>query len=230
MSDCPQSHRHFTCLSVVPIFQGLRDEERLEIAGAAASRQYKKGEFIYRPGDKSRTLYVLHEGRVKLSRLNAAGREQVLRVLGPGDFFGELSLFSSLPHTDSAQALGEVTMCALDGAELKELMARQPAIAFKVMDALSQRLEKADGLLEAVSLSSVTQRLAGMLLELSLGRKTVNLPMSKGDFASQLGMSQETLSRRLAALQEEGVITLSGHRKIIIQDREALEALSMEGE
>jgi len=69
-----------------------------------------------------------------------------------------------------------------------------------------------------------------MLLELSLGRKTVNLPMSKGDFASQLGMSQETLSRRLAALQEEGVITLSGHRKIIIQDREALEALSMEGE
>ncbi|NLW20134.1 MAG: Crp/Fnr family transcriptional regulator [Clostridiales bacterium] len=230
MSECSHTHHHFTCLAVVPIFQGLSDQERLQIARAASSRRYSKGEYIYRAGDTSNTLYVLHEGQVKLTRLHVTGREQVLRVLGPGDFFGELALFSSLPHTDSAQALGPVTMCALDGAALKQLMGRQPSIAFQVMDALSQRLEQADGLLEAVSLSSVTQRLAGMLLSLSDGRAAFTLPMSKGDFASQLGMSQETLSRRLTALQEEGLLSLSGHRGIRILDRAALEALSLEGE
>lgn len=230
MSESAHESPHFTCLSVVPIFQGLREEERLQIAGAARSRQYKKGEFIYSAGEYSSALYVLHTGQVKLFRLNVSGREQVLRVLSPGDFFGELSLFSSRPHTDSAQALGEVGMCALDGDAFKEIMAKQPLIAFKVMDALSQRLEKADGMLEAVSLSSVTQRLAGALLELSGGKKAVNLPMSKGDFASQLGMSQETLSRRLTALAEEGLLSLQGRRKIIIQDRDALEELRLRDE
>ena len=225
MSTGPHESPHFTCLGVVPIFQGLREEERLQIAGAARSRQYRKGEFIYSAGEYSSALFVLHTGQVKLFRLNASGREQVLRVLSPGDFFGELSLFSSRPHTDSAQALGEVSMCALNGDAFKEIMAKQPLIAFKVMDALSQRLEKADGLLEAVSLSPVTQRLAGALLDLSAGKKTINLPMSKGDFASQLGMSQETLSRRLAAMQEEGLLTLSGRRKIILRDLKAVEAL-----
>lgn len=230
LSDCPHSLQHLHCLDVVPIFQGLSDEEKLDIARAATSRAYKRGEFIYAAGDISRTLFVLHEGRVKLSRLHIAGREQVLRVLEPGDFFGELSLFSSLPHTHSAEALGEVSMCALAGDALKDLMARQPLIAFKIMDALSQRLAFSDGLLEAVSLSSVTQRLATRLLELSRGKQSFSLPMSKGDLASQLGMSQETLSRRLSALADEGVLALSGHRKISIENREQLETLSITGE
>lgn len=230
MDGCRHDERHLTCLSVVPIFQGLGEAERLDIARAAASRQYRKGEVIYLAGDRSSTLYVLHEGQVKLSRVNASGREQVLRVLGPGDFFGELSLFSSKPHTETAQALCEVSMCALDGGELKKLLEKQPAMAFKILDALSQRLEQADGLLERVSLQPVGQRVAGALMDLSQGRKAVTLPLSKGDWASQLGMSQETLSRKLAQLAEEGVLALSGQRKIVIRNREALQELSEGGE
>lgn len=230
MDTCSHHDLHYSCLAVVPIFQGLGENERNAIAMAARASNYKKGEYIYHAGDSGSTLYVLHTGQVKVSRLNVNGKEQVLRVLGPGDFFGELSLFSSLPHNDSAQALGEVSMCALDGAALKEVMVREPLIAFKIMDALSQRLEKADGLLEAVNLSSVGQRLASTLLELSQGKKSFSLPMSKGDLASQLGMSQETLSRRLTTLAEEGVIALQGHRKVIILDRETLEDLSVSEE
>ncbi len=219
---CPHSKSNYSCLSAVPIFQGLNDAERLEIAGITLAKTYKKGEFIYQAGERGQTLYVLHQGQVKLSRLNVSGKEQVLRVLGPGEFFGELSLFSNQIHADSAQTLGEVTMCVLEGEALKALMTRMPLVAMKVMDSLSRRLEKADSLLEAVNLSSVGQRLATTLLELSEGKKTFTLPMSKGDLASQLGMSQETLSRALTGMVEDGLIVMEGQRKIVIRDLEAL--------
>ncbi|MNV73781.1 Fumarate and nitrate reduction regulatory protein [compost metagenome] len=106
-------------------------------------------------------------------------------------------------------------------------MAKYPSIAFKVLDELSRRLEKAENLIETISLSTVTQRLAKALLELSDGKEEILLNMTKGDLASQIGMSQETLSRKLAALQEEGMIELKGHKRIIIKSRSGLEEMSL---
>ena len=200
----------------------------MEIVEIASSRSFEKGDMVYSAGDEGGTLFVPHVGRVKLFRLNANGKEQVLRLVVPGEFMGELSLFSSLPLTDNAQALEATTMCVLQGDLLKGLMAKYPSIAFKVMDELSRRLEKAENLIEAISLSSVTKRVAQALLELADGKKEILLPMTKGDLASQLGMTQETLSRKLAALQDEGLILLKGHRKIMIKEKSALEEISLE--
>lgn len=219
---------HASCIEHVPIFASLSREERMEIVEIASSRSFEKGETVYRAGDKGGTLFVLHTGRVKLYRLNASGKEQVLRFVKPGEFIGELSLFSSLPLTDNAQVLEATTMCVLQGERLKGLMAKYPSIAFKVMDELSRRLEKAENRIEDISLSSVTKRVAGALLELSDGKQEFLLPMTKGDLASQLGMTQETLSRKLAALQEDGLILLKGYRKIIIKDKSALEEINLE--
>jgi CRP-like cAMP-binding protein len=218
---------HACCIEHVPIFASLSHEEKMEIIEIASSRSFEKSETIYSAGDGGGTLFVLHTGRIKLFRLNASGKEQVLRLVEPGEFIGELSLFSSLPLTDNAQALEATTMCVLQGDRLKGLMAKYPSIAFKVMDELSRRLEKAESRIEDISLSSVTERVASALLELSGGKKEILLPMTKGDLASQLGMTQETLSRKLSALQEEGLILLKGHRKIIIRDKSGLEEISL---
>ena len=219
---------HARCIDRVPIFASLSREERMEIVEIASSRSFEKGDMVYSAGDEGGTLFVPHVGRVKLFRLNANGKEQMLRLVVPGEFMGELSLFSSLPLTDNAQALEATTMCVLQGDLLKGLMAKYPSIAFKVMDELSRRLEKAENLIEAISLSSVTKRVAQALLELADGKKEILLPMTKGDLASQLGMTQETLSRKLAALQDEGLILLKGHRKIMIKEKSALEEISLE--
>ncbi len=228
MKCCHSCNSQACCIDHVPIFASLNHEERMEIAEIASSHSYEKGESIYRAGDEGGTLFVLYTGRAKLFRLSASGKEQVLRLVEPGEFIGELSLFSSLPLTDHAQALEATTMCVLQGQRLKELMAKYPSIAFKVMDELSRRLERAENRIEEISLSSVTKRIAGALLELSEDRSAFVLPMTKGDLASQLGMTQETLSRKLTALQEEGLIRLEGHRKIIIKNRPALEVASLE--
>ena len=227
MSGCCHCENHASCIEGVPIFASLSQEEKMEIAEIASTKNYKKGETVYMAGDKGGTLFVLYTGKVKLFRLNANGKEQMLRLIEPGEFIGELSLFSSLPLTDNAQALEDTTMCSLQGDALKGLMAKYPSIAFKVMDELSRRLEKAENRIEDISLSSVSKRVAGALLELSEGRGEFDLPMTKGDLASQLGMTQETLSRRLAALQDEGLIRLKGHRKIIIKDRLGLETINL---
>ena len=148
-------------------------------------------------------------------------------MIGPGDFLGELSLFSSKPLTDNAEVIGASTMCVIDGKKLKELMAKYTSIAFKVMDELSRRLDKVETQLEAISQNSVEQRLAQALLTLSDDKNDVVLRMTKGDFASQMGMSQETLSRKLTVFQEDGLIALKGHKKIMILNRTGLEEITL---
>lgn len=225
MGEHCRSGRHVNCIEMVPIFSNLTNEEMLEIAAIAKDQIFKKGELVYMAGEQGGTLYVLHTGRVKIFRLNANGKEQVIRVIEPGEFMGELSLFSSLPMTDNAEALETSTMCLIKGSKLKELMKKYPSIAFKVMEELSRRLEKAEALIETLNLNTVEQRLAQALLTMSGGEQEVELKMTKGDFASQLGMSQETLSRKLAAFQERGFIAMKG-RKIKLRDRKGLEELS----
>lgn len=226
-NSCTSCNSHNGCIESVPIFGSMNRDEMLEIANIASSRTFQKGETIYNPGDEGGTLFVLYSGRIKISRINVNGKEQVIRVVGPGEFIGELSLFSSLPLTDHAQALETSTVCTLQGAKLKELMSKYSSIAFKILDELSRRLEKAENLIENISLNTVTQRVAQVLLELSVEKKDILLNMTKGDLASQIGMTQETLSRKLAAFQEEGFIELVGHKKIKIKNRQGLEKLSV---
>jgi CRP/FNR family transcriptional regulator len=209
----------------VPIFSGLTPDEKDEIAAITSEKQYAKGETIYLAGNEGKKLFVIHSGRVKISRISPGGKSQVLRVLGPGDFMGELTLLSDAPLSDYAEAVEPCTMCMVEGQRLKTLMGIYPSIALKVMQVLSSRLEKAETLIEGITLHPAEQRLASALLELSAGRQELELPLTKGDFASQLGMTQETLSRKLSGLQDQGYIELRGQRTIVILDRDALQAM-----
>lgn len=213
------------CIEIVPIFSNLTKEEMMEVARITSERTFEKGEMIYMAGDNGEKLYVIHSGKVKITRFTDSGKEQVIRVLGSGDFMGELSLFSPLPLTDNGEALTKTVACMIDGKELKELMQKYPTIAFKVMEELSKRLDKAENLIENISLHGVERRLALALIDMANEKGEVHLKMSKRDFASHLGMSQETLSRKLAAFQDMGIIKLIGHRTIILLDIDTLEEI-----
>lgn len=214
------------CIEIVPIFSNLNTEEMLEIAAITTDRIFEKGEMVYTAGDEGEKLYVIHTGKVKISRFTESGKEQVLRILGPGEFMGELSLFSSEPMQDYGEVIEKANMCVIDGEKLKELMGKYPSITFKVMEELSKRLDKAESLIENINHYSVEKRLSQALLELSNDNGIINLEMSKRDLASNIGMSQETLSRKLSAFQELGIIDLIGHRKIIILNKDALEEIN----
>ena len=214
-----------TCIEIVPIFSSLTYEEKVEVAKITTDRTFEKGQMIYMAGDRGEKLYVIHKGKVKITRLSETGKEQVIRILGPGEFMGELSLFSSSSLTDNGEALDKTTVCIIDGEKLKGLMRKYPTIAFKVLEELSKRLEKAENLIENLSLHGVEKRLAKTLLNMANGKEELILKMSKRDLASYMGMSQETLSRKLSYFQDMGLIKLIGHRRIILLDIEALERI-----
>lgn len=86
-----------TCIDRVPIFQHLTAGEKQEVAQITRQKSLAKGELLYGMGDQVHSLFVIHSGLVKLYRLSAAGKEQILRVMEPGDFLGELALFTSSP-------------------------------------------------------------------------------------------------------------------------------------
>ena len=222
-------HGPYNCIDIVPIFHHLTHAEMLQVAAITTERTFGKGEVVYRVGDSRGELYVLHTGLVKVYRLSSEGREQVIRTIGPGEFLGELSLFSPSKQTDTAVVLEPARMCAIGWERLRSLMERMPSIAFKVMEQLSGRLEQTESLLEQTNLTRVEQRLARYLLEASQGKNPFVLGLSKGDLASLLGMTQETLSRRLSLFQQEGVLELQGQRGILIMDRDALQKHGDEG-
>lgn len=214
------------CLLLVPVFSGLSALERAELTTITHEKRYAKGETIYHAGKTEKRLFVLHSGRVKISRSGSTGRSQVLRVIEPGEFFGELSVLNDAPLADSAEALESCVMCVIEGERLARLMLKYPGIALKILAALSARLEKAESLIEDMGLYSAERRLARALIEEADGRTEFDLSLTKGDFASKLGMTQETLSRKLAAFQESGHILLKGQRSILIADKAALEVIA----
>ncbi len=211
------------CIQWVPIFSNLSEEEMLEVAYITHEARFDKGSFVYMADDPGGKLFVLHKGKVKISRIGQNGKEQVLRIVEPGEFMGELNLFRTNKIVDNAEVLEPTVMCLIEAEPLKALMAKYPSIAFKVMEVLSQRLNQAETLIENINLYTVEQRIAHQLLHLSEGKRSIHLKMSKGDLASQMGMSQETLSRKLSAFQDLGWIDLEGQRIIHIKNRLALE-------
>lgn len=213
------------CIERVPIFSNLDENEMGEVISLINHKKFKRNEIIYMAGEKGGSLYVINSGKVKITRIASSGKEQVIRILEPGEFMGELSIFRSSTLVDNAEALEDTMMCIINEKDLKELLMKYPLISFKIMQELSERLERAESLIENINLNSVEKRLADTLLELSDENGEIVLNLSKKDLASQIGMSSETLSRKLSAFQELGIIKLIGQRKIYILKRLALEEI-----
>jgi CRP/FNR family transcriptional regulator, anaerobic regulatory protein len=212
-----------SCIDKVPIFNSLAFEEMLEVSMTTTQREYEKGEIIYLEGENAEKLFIISTGKVKVVKLSEGGKEQVIRVLGPGDFLGELSLFTHTPLNSNAEAIETTTVCIVDGKEINRLIEKRPSIALKILKEMSIRLEKAENQIQALTIRDVEQRLADTLVRMVDDNNFVNLTISKKDLASHIGMSQETLSRKLTIFQNKGWIKQEGQRKIKILDKEALE-------
>lgn len=212
------------CISKVPIFNHLTDEEMRKILNKSRQMLFKKGEIIYHEGDPLKYLYIVHTGRVKIYQLFESGKEQLLRIIETGEFMGEHALFTEKVVDSYAEALEETEICAIHRHDMQEIMKEYPAIPLKILSEFSERLEETEHLVGQLSANDVETRTASYLVKLAEAKNTLNimLPMSKGDLASHLGTTQETISRRLSQFQTEGWIEQKGHRSIKILDLDAL--------
>ncbi len=216
------------CVSLVPIFNHLDHAEQVDVAKTSRSKTYNKKEIIFQAGDPSEYLYIVHRGKVKIYNLSESGKEQLIRILNPGDFMGELSIFTDELLTSYAETVERTEICAIHKNDLQEFLVEKPTISFKILAESSKRLKEAEKSIERLSSQDVEKRLASYLME-QVEKKTnsehaleIILPMSKKDLASYIGSTQETLSRRLTSFEEKGWIKQTGQRKIKIVNKQAL--------
>ena len=222
---CHGNSGQSNCVSLVPIFNHLPTEQMEEIRKGAVTRSFRKGESIYRAGDPSDTLYILGSGRVRIFRLSESGKEQLLRIMKPGDFMGELALFSESIHEEFAEAMEPTEMCILKRDSFQKILMEYPSVSLRMLSEFSRRLEEAEKKTARIATETVETRIALYLLDLysESGKKSrVTLPMSKKDLASYLGTTPETISRRLADMEDSGLIRQHTNKSIEIVDPDGL--------
>jgi len=217
---------HQGCVSLVPIFNHLEPEQLNEIMQVVQAVSFKKGEIMYHASEASDSMYIVNEGQIKIYRLSESGKEQLVRILNPGDFTGELALFQQSVHEAYAEAMVNSQICMIKRDDLQSLLLKYPTISLKILTEFSNRLETSERQTTRFATEKVETRIALFLAELMDGKGTegsaVTLPMSKKDLASYLGTTPETLSRRLTDFESEGLIKQKGQRKITIIDLDGL--------
>lgn len=214
------------CVSLVPIFNHLPVEQMDEIRQVVQSVSFEKGEIMYHAGDRSDSLYIVNKGKIKIYRLSESGKEQMVRILQPGDFTGELALFQQGVHEAYAEAIESSQICRINSADLQNLLLNYPTISLKILTEFANRLDSAEKQTTNVVTEKVETRIAMYLVDCIQGENskgnTIYLPMRKKDLASYLGTTPETLSRRLREFEDAGFIRQEGQRKINILDPDAL--------
>ena len=216
------------CVRNVPIFSGLNDEEIVLLQQEIKNQTYQKGEYIFQEGEDATAFYVIHTGMVKMTKLSDEGKEHILRLLFPGDFFGQYALFENKRHYSYAEVLEETKVCLIRKEDFKAILEKNPNMALKYMMALSERLQEADEWVGAISLLEVEKRLAKALLSFydKEKKQEFELPVSKKDFASLIGTTPETLSRKLVALESSQLLELKGRKGIHLLKIEELREIA----
>jgi len=215
-------------IAAIPLFEGLPLEQQRDLASIALDKSYKRGQTVFSEGEAGVGFYVVSTGRVKIFKLSADGKEQILHIFGPGEPFGEVPVFEGRRFPAHAVALEDSRFLFFPRPAFMDLIKTNPSVALNMLAILSRRLRRFTVLVDNLSLKEVPGRLAAHLLYLSesnAGADEVRLDLPKGQLAGFLGTIPETFSRILTRMVKQGLITADGPR-IRIMDRQGLSDLA----
>ncbi len=209
------------------MFAGLSPSELSELAKVAVPRTYEAGQVVFREGDEGDTCFVVRTGAVKITREHG-GRTIALAELRTGDMFGELSMFGGEVRSATAQALEATAAVAFLAGDIRRLLAGNPEIALKMLEAMAHRVRATNQRLANQSFQTVAGRVAGVLLQLvdarqseGAGARDVLVETTQADIAQLAGASRESASRFLATLERQGLVTTQ-RGKVVVHDPSAL--------
>lgn len=218
-----QTEHALNCVSLVPLFQSLPLDEKTAVAKLVVQHQYPKGTIIYLAGDKVGHFMILERGQVKLSQIAENGKEQLLKVMQPGDFDGEAALFSNDQRNVTATALVDSTVCQIDQDAFQDLLKQSPRLAVNLLTTMSRQINNLQEERTVSATSDVAGQLAKYLLETSasLNKTNFKLPLKKKDIATFIGTTPETISRTFKQLTAAGTIRMQAST-VEILDRDGL--------
>lgn len=202
----------------VPLFADLDEVELERLAGAARRRRAERGEFILRAGESVDFLYILLSGRAKVTNSDEDGREIILALLGPGEFFGEMGLIDENPRSADVVAQEACELLVLGAADFQRCWREHAAVATRLMQSLVRRLRQADRKIESLALLDVYGRVARLLIDMSeedRGRRVVKKKLSKQEMARMIGASREMVTKVMRDLEAGAYIAYEGEMIVI---------------
>jgi CRP/FNR family transcriptional regulator, cyclic AMP receptor protein len=211
-----------------PLFEALDEGGTAALRAGVTEVRLGRGERLFAEGDAGDRLYVVLDGKIKLTRSAPDGRENLVSVIGPGEMFGELSLFDPRPRTMSATAVTDVRLAALAHDDLRVWLTGRPDVAMHLLRALARRLRRTNDVMSDLVFTDVPGRVAKALLDLAERFGTqqddgvqVNHDLTQEELAQLVGASRETVNKALADFVARGWLQLHP-KSVLLIDPERL--------
>ena len=211
-----------------PLFTALDEAAAVSLRASMDTVKIAKGSILFKEGDDGEHLYVIIDGKLKLGTSSGDGRENLLSILGPGEMFGELSLFDPGPRTSTATAVTDAKLLSLSHEKVIPWLRQNPEVSLQLLTRLSQRLRRTNEAVGDLVFSDVPGRVAKALIDLGdrFGKTTpegllVNHDLTQEELAQLVGASRETVNKALADFAGRGWLKLDG-RSVLIADVDRL--------
>jgi len=209
----------------------MQPEELDAILEFATERRVRRGQMVFQKGDSGSAMMAVLSGRVRISAVNAEGKEITLNVITPGQVFGELALLDGQPRSADATATEDTALLVVERRHFMPFLASNQELTSRMLAVLCERLRSTSLALEQIALFDLEARLARLILKLAgdYGRTTpdgtrIELKLSQRDMSTLVASSRESVNKQLAAWRDEGVLTFDGGY-IVLHRTDALQAL-----
>ncbi len=208
-------------LQAIPLFSGVVAQDREAIAARLIERRFPKHATIVEEGLPGDYMYIIREGRVKVTLSSEDGREKIMDFLTAGDFFGEMSLLDRAPRSASVESVEPVRLLALSRGDFLDLLRNSSELALSVIQVLVSRLREADDQASSLSFEGVKERVVRLLRRIAVDEgdgARLTPKLTHQDMANMIGTSRETVTRIVKQLKTDGWLGQRGKRYVILAD------------
>jgi len=216
----------------VPLFSTLSDAEFEGLEHIFVLRSYRKNQVIFLEEDTGSYMYIVIAGKVKVTKSTVGGKETLLAIHRPGDFFGEMALLDGKTSPATVSAIEDCKIVSVSKSDFNNLLLRNEKIVRQIIQVLCARLRQVWGQIQSLNYSSADSRIRSGILQLAKRHGVpdargiiVDLKITHQELAEMVGTSRETVTRTLARLHQQNILTIDA-RRIIVLDSKSLDPLS----
>ncbi len=214
------------------LFNCLDTEDIEEITPYIGHLSCGKKETVFSEGDRSQWLFIVEKGKVKITKLSQDGKEVILEIISPGEFFGAFAVLKDIPYPANAVSMEQSDLIRISRKNLLRIIDRFPTIMYFMSMNLAERVRDSHETLKNIALEKVEARIASLIVKLAdkTGIETadgilIDIKLTKQDIAEMVGTTVETSIRTISNFKKNGIMN-DKNGKILILDKEALELLS----
>lgn len=215
-------------LRKIPLLANLSDEEIIKVKADLRIRQYTKREVVLQKGGSGDGLLFLLAGSLQVIDVTEDGRAIGLRMLAPGDFFGEIAVINGSTRSASVVAMSEVLVAFLPAPTALHLFSHSPSVANLMLRHLAHKIQRDSEFRALLSINNISKRIYTYLMLLKQktadGTEVVEDMPTHQDIANMVNTSRESVTRALNTLVQQGIVEKDGHR-LLIRDMEGLQKL-----